>query len=117
MVGGQALDLSLESSGAAGLEALEDMHRSGGRGFEIFESSLPVAGVDGTLARRMRGTAAEGRVHAKTGTISGVSNLAGYVTTTSGRHLAFAIMVQNYVGSSAPWRELQDSFCVQLAEL
>ena len=99
------------------VRTLEDMHRVGGRGFEVFETSLPVAGEDGTLSRRMRGTAAEGRVHAKTGTISGVSNLAGYVTTESGRKLAFAIMVQNYVGSSKPWRELQDAFCVQLAEL
>jgi len=99
------------------VRTLEDMHRIGGRSFEVFETSLPIAGVDGTLRRRMLETPAKGRVHAKTGTISGVSNLAGYVTTESGRKLAFAIMVQNYVGSSKPWRELQDAFCVQLAEL
>lgn len=99
------------------VRTLEDMYRIGGRSFEVFETSLPIAGVDGTLRQRMLETAAKGRVHAKTGTISGVSNLAGYVTTESGRNLAFAIMVQNYVGSAKPWRELQDAFCVELAEL
>lgn len=96
---------------------LVDMHRRGGAGLELFERSLPVAGVDGTLASRMRGTPAEGRVRAKTGTISGVSGLAGYVTTVSGRPLAFAILVQNFVGPAAPWRDLQDSFCARLAAL
>jgi len=99
------------------VRTLEDMHRVGGRSREVFVQSLPVAGKDGTLANRMQGTVAEGRVQAKTGTISGVSNLAGYVTTKSGRRLAFAILVQNFVGSAAPWRALQDSFCARLAEL
>ncbi|MGE3173493.1 MAG: D-alanyl-D-alanine carboxypeptidase/D-alanyl-D-alanine-endopeptidase [Planctomycetota bacterium] len=96
---------------------LVDMHRRGGRTFEVFRQSLPVAGEDGTLSNRMRDTEAHGRVRAKTGTISGVSNLAGYVDTASGRHLAFAILVQNFVGSSTPWRSVQDDLCVRLAEL
>jgi D-alanyl-D-alanine carboxypeptidase/D-alanyl-D-alanine-endopeptidase (penicillin-binding protein 4) len=99
------------------VRTLMDMHRRGGRAFDVFVDSLPVAGVDGTLARRMRGTAAEGRVRAKTGTISGVSNLAGYVTTESGRRLGFAILVQNFVGESKPWRALQDELCAALAAL
>ncbi|WP_306847919.1 D-alanyl-D-alanine carboxypeptidase/D-alanyl-D-alanine endopeptidase [Luteibacter jiangsuensis] len=57
---------------------------------------LPVAGVDGTLAGRMRGTAAEGHVVAKTGSMSFVNALAGYVTTRSGQRLAFAILLNNY---------------------
>jgi len=57
---------------------------------------LPVAGVDGTLARRMRGTAAEGNVVAKTGSMTYVNALAGYVTTKSGQRLAFAILLNNY---------------------
>lgn len=96
---------------------LVDMHRSGGPGYALFERSLPIAGVDGTLTSRMRGTSAEGRVRAKTGTLSGVSGLAGYVTTMSGRRLAFAVLVQNFVGPAAPWRALQDSFCVRLAAM
>ncbi|MCR9243898.1 MAG: D-alanyl-D-alanine carboxypeptidase/D-alanyl-D-alanine-endopeptidase [bacterium] len=99
------------------VRTLADMHRRGGRAFEVFAASLPIAGRDGTLRQRMQGTAAEDRIRAKTGTISGVSNLAGYVTTRSGRHLAFAILTQNFVGSAKPWRELQDRFCVCLTDL
>jgi D-alanyl-D-alanine carboxypeptidase/D-alanyl-D-alanine-endopeptidase (penicillin-binding protein 4) len=96
---------------------LAEMWRLEGAPRDTFVGSLPVAGEDGTLRRRMVDTPAAGRVRAKTGTISGVSNLAGYLTTTSGRHLAFAILVQNFVGSSAPWRTLQDELCATLAEL
>ena len=99
------------------VELLVDMHARGGRGYDLFRSSLPVAGVDGTLAGRMKGSAAEGRVLAKTGTISAVSNLAGYVDTRSGRRLAFALLCQNFVGSARPWRQLQDELCAMLAEL
>ncbi|HET6807000.1 MAG TPA: D-alanyl-D-alanine carboxypeptidase/D-alanyl-D-alanine-endopeptidase [Frateuria sp.] len=57
---------------------------------------LPVAGVDGTLAWRMRGTAAAGNVHAKTGSMTYVNGLAGYVTSAAGEHLAFAILLNDY---------------------
>jgi D-alanyl-D-alanine carboxypeptidase/D-alanyl-D-alanine-endopeptidase (penicillin-binding protein 4) len=68
----------------------------------FFEDSLPVAGVDGTLEHRMRGTAAQGRVKAKTGTRRHVSSLGGYVSSVSGRRLAFSIMVNNH---TVPGRE------------
>ncbi|OOG48053.1 D-alanyl-D-alanine carboxypeptidase/D-alanyl-D-alanine-endopeptidase [Rhodanobacter sp. C01] len=58
--------------------------------------ALPIAGVDGTLIGRMRGTAAENNVHAKTGSMTYVHCLAGYVTTAAGERLAFAIMLNNY---------------------
>ncbi len=99
------------------VRVLVDMHERGGAQAELFRRSLPIAGRDGTLAKRMKGTAAEGRVFAKTGTISAVSNLAGYVDTRSGRRLAFAVLCQNYVGAAAPWRALQDRFCARLAGL
>jgi D-alanyl-D-alanine carboxypeptidase/D-alanyl-D-alanine-endopeptidase (penicillin-binding protein 4) len=57
-----------------------------------FRASLPVAGVDGTLKARMKGTPAEGRVLAKTGTLALVNALAGYVTTAGGETLAFAAL-------------------------
>lgn len=63
-----------------------------------FRDSLPVAGVDGTLEHRMRGTPAQGRVAAKTGTIRHVNALDGYVTTRSGERLAFAIVVNHHTG-------------------
>jgi serine-type D-Ala-D-Ala carboxypeptidase/endopeptidase (penicillin-binding protein 4) len=58
--------------------------------------ALPIAGVDGTLQWRMRNTAAENNVHAKTGSMSFVHCLAGYVTNGDGERLAFAIMLNNY---------------------
>ncbi|MFK7739883.1 MAG: D-alanyl-D-alanine carboxypeptidase/D-alanyl-D-alanine-endopeptidase [Planctomycetota bacterium] len=94
---------------------LVDMDAVGGESQELFRRSLPIAGVDGTLASRMKATAAEGRVFAKTGTVSAVSNLAGYIDTKSGRRLAFAIMCQSFVGSAKPWRDLQDRICASLA--
>lgn len=62
----------------------------------VFRDALPIAGVDGTLRNRMRGTPAENNVRAKTGSLSSASSLAGYVTTAAGEKLAFAIMVNNY---------------------
>jgi D-alanyl-D-alanine carboxypeptidase/D-alanyl-D-alanine-endopeptidase (penicillin-binding protein 4) len=61
------------------------------------QAALPLAGVDGTLLGRMRGTAAAGNVHAKTGSMAYVHCLAGYVTTATGERLAFAIMLDNYL--------------------
>lgn len=58
--------------------------------------ALPIAGVDGTLIGRMRDTAAEDNVRAKTGSMEYVHCLAGYVTTATGERLAFAIMLNNY---------------------
>jgi D-alanyl-D-alanine carboxypeptidase/D-alanyl-D-alanine-endopeptidase (penicillin-binding protein 4) len=63
-----------------------------------FRESLPIAGVDGTLEKRMKGTPAEGRVVAKTGTVRLARALAGYVTTMRGERLAFAIVVNNAEG-------------------
>jgi D-alanyl-D-alanine carboxypeptidase/D-alanyl-D-alanine-endopeptidase (penicillin-binding protein 4) len=62
----------------------------------VFRDALPIAGVDGTLRNRMRGTPAENNVRAKTGSLSSAVSLAGYVTTAAGEKLAFAIMVNNY---------------------
>jgi D-alanyl-D-alanine carboxypeptidase/D-alanyl-D-alanine-endopeptidase (penicillin-binding protein 4) len=62
----------------------------------VYRDALPVAGVDGTLMYRMRATAAEGNVQAKTGSMTFVHSLAGYVTTAAGEHLAFAIILNNY---------------------
>ena len=63
---------------------------------QVFRDALPIAGVDGTLRNRMRGTAAENNVRAKTGSLSSASSLGGYVTTAAGEKLAFSITVNNY---------------------
>ena len=64
--------------------------------FDVFYSSLPIAGYTGTMRKALLGTTAAGRVHAKTGTIAGVKSWAGYVTTSNGHNLIFAIIVNNY---------------------
>jgi D-alanyl-D-alanine carboxypeptidase/D-alanyl-D-alanine-endopeptidase (penicillin-binding protein 4) len=64
---------------------------------DALRDMLPVAGVDGTLAGRMRGTPAAGNLHAKTGSMTYVNCLAGYVTSAAGEHLAFAILLNGYV--------------------
>ena len=62
------------------------------KGGAAFYDALPVAGVDGTLKNRMKGSAAQGNVHAKTGSFSIVSSLSGYVTTRDGQRLAVSIL-------------------------
>ncbi len=84
--------------------------------YKILYQSFPVAGVDGTLKNRMTGTPAQNNVHAKTGTLSGVCSLSGYVTASNGHLIAFSMLVQNYVGSSKIGREFQDEICNILAE-
>ena len=72
--------------------------------------SLPIAGEDGTLRKRMRGTNAQGNVKAKTGTVEGVSTLSGYCTTASGNLLCFSIMNQG-IRHTSTGRNFQDRVC------
>lgn len=83
--------------------------------FEQFRAALPIAGVDGTLRTRMRGTPAEGNVRAKTGSLSSVASLSGYVTTAGGEHLVFSMMLNNYPDASAVRRDSIDAIAVLLA--
>lgn len=79
----------------------------------VLYPALPVAGVDGTLKKRMKGGAAEGNVHAKTGTVSGVSSLAGYCRAANQHLLAFCIINQGIM-KNAEGRDFQDKVCEQL---
>jgi len=85
------------------------------RYFPTFRDALPIAGVDGTLRNRMKGTAAEGNLRAKTGTLSSVASLSGYVTTATGEHLAFSMMLNNYPDANAVRRESIDAIAILLA--
>ena len=60
-----------------------------------FRDTLPLAGVDGSLADRLKGTIAQGRVYAKTGSLGGVKSLSGYATTNHGDQIAFSILSNN----------------------
>ena len=75
--------------------------------------TLPIAGEDGTLRKRMRGTPAEGNVQAKTGTVEGVSTLSGYCTAASGNRLCFSIMNQG-IRHTSTGRHFQDRLCREL---
>ena len=77
--------------------------------------SLPIASIDGTLEKRMQDTEAQGKVRAKTGTVTGVVSLAGYLTAANGHTLAFAIINQG-VASSAIGRAFQDKVCIELCK-
>jgi len=61
-----------------------------------FLDTLPVAGLDGSLSERFRGTSPQGRVQAKTGSLGHVNSLSGYATTLSGDRVAFSIMANNH---------------------
>jgi serine-type D-Ala-D-Ala carboxypeptidase/endopeptidase (penicillin-binding protein 4) len=65
--------------------------------FAAFYDSLPTAGVDGTLNDRFKDTVAEGKIHAKTGTIEHVNSLSGYMDLPAGKRIAFSI-----IGNSDP---------------
>ena len=81
---------------------------------ELFPS-LPVAGQDGTLKKRMVKSPANGRVRAKTGTVTGVTTLAGYCASLNGHMLVFSIMNQGTL-KIAEGRNFQDQVCEILSQ-
>jgi D-alanyl-D-alanine carboxypeptidase/D-alanyl-D-alanine-endopeptidase (penicillin-binding protein 4) len=85
--------------------------------FRVFYDALPVAGVDGTIGKRMRGTAAQGNVHAKTGYVDKARSLSGYVTTADGRLLMFSALCNNYSVPTSAVERVQDALAIRLANL
>ncbi len=83
----------------------------------VFQNSLPVAGVSGTLKSRFRNTAAQGRVQAKTGTISGVVALSGYATPPNFAPLTFSILANSGSASASTMRSATDEMVVTLMRL
>jgi D-alanyl-D-alanine carboxypeptidase/D-alanyl-D-alanine-endopeptidase (penicillin-binding protein 4) len=81
---------------------------------EDYTASLPIAGVDGTLKNRMKGTPAAGNVRAKTGTLRWANSILGFVTTAAGEHLVFSLMLNRYY-ELRPAREDLDTIVVMLA--
>jgi D-alanyl-D-alanine carboxypeptidase/D-alanyl-D-alanine-endopeptidase (penicillin-binding protein 4) len=80
-----------------------------------FEASLPVAGRDGTLASRMKGTPAEGNARAKTGSMANVRALSGYVAAADGEPLVFSILANNFETAGEVVTKAADAIVVRLA--
>jgi D-alanyl-D-alanine carboxypeptidase/D-alanyl-D-alanine-endopeptidase (penicillin-binding protein 4) len=97
------------------LRVLDAMRRS--PHYQLFRDALPVAGVDGTIAGRMRGTAAAGNVRAKTGTLDMVRSLSGYVTSADGHLLMFSILCNNWMVAVRDVDRVADAIAVRLAQL
>lgn len=83
--------------------------------YDLLLPSLPIAGLDGTLKSRMYPGPAAGNVQAKTGTLTGISSLAGYCTASNGHRLAFCIINQGIM-RMADGRGFQDRVCRALCE-
>jgi D-alanyl-D-alanine carboxypeptidase/D-alanyl-D-alanine-endopeptidase (penicillin-binding protein 4) len=93
---------------------LGTMRRSFTTGPE-FVAALPIGGMDGTLRNRMLPPELHGKVRAKTGTMTAVSNLAGYLVTDEQDILTFVIMSEGYTGGADAMRRLQDDLLLTLA--
>jgi serine-type D-Ala-D-Ala carboxypeptidase/endopeptidase (penicillin-binding protein 4) len=83
--------------------------------FTAFYDALPIAGVDGTIQRRMAGTAAANNARAKTGSISNARTLSGYVTTAEGERLVFVLMANHFTVPSRVVDRTQDHIVERLA--
>ncbi|PKL83870.1 MAG: D-alanyl-D-alanine carboxypeptidase/D-alanyl-D-alanine-endopeptidase [Ignavibacteriae bacterium HGW-Ignavibacteriae-3] len=79
--------------------------------FTKLYESFPISGFDGTLSSRMNNSVIYKKVHAKTGTISGVSSLSGYIESSNNHLIAFSILIQNFTGGAGKARAVQDEIC------
>jgi len=83
---------------------------------ELFRATLPIAGEDGTLTRRMRDTPAAGRIQAKTGTLESVNGLSGYATTLHGTQLVFSMFGNTHNLRGREATSVLDALCVAMVE-
>lgn len=83
----------------------------------IYRASLPIAGVTGTLRNRFRNTAAQGKLRAKTGSMSGVSSLSGYLDVSGYQPIVFSIIVNQSDQSAVVLRHAIDEIVVLLTRL
>ena len=95
------------------MRVLDAMRRSPNA--DAWLASLPIAGVDGTIRNRMRGTPAQGNVRAKTGTLDKTRSLSGYMNTADGRLLMFSFLCNAFTTPNAAVERVQDTILVTLA--
>ncbi|MGB2622940.1 MAG: D-alanyl-D-alanine carboxypeptidase/D-alanyl-D-alanine-endopeptidase [Candidatus Acidiferrum sp.] len=84
--------------------------------FARYYASLPVAGVDGSLQDRMKGTVAEGRIHAKTGSVQHVRTLSGFAELPDGRRLIFSFLSDNQGGKNHEAADALNALCVAMIQ-
>ena len=89
----------------------------GDSAFRVFYDALPIGGVDGTIASRMKGTPAAGNVRAKTGTVDKARSLSGYVTTADGELLVFSMLCNNFTVPTRAVERVQDAVMARLASM
>jgi D-alanyl-D-alanine carboxypeptidase/D-alanyl-D-alanine-endopeptidase (penicillin-binding protein 4) len=82
---------------------------------QLYRDALPVAGVDGTIGNRMRGTPAQGNAQAKTGTLDKARALSGYVTTADGHLVLFSLLANNFTVPTREVERVQDLLVSTLA--
>ena len=83
----------------------------GSRDREVWLQSLPIGGVGGSLQHRFHNMVGADRIHAKTGSISHVNTLSGYIETEKHEWLAFSVMVNGTVAPDSQVHDFLDSFC------
>ena len=96
----------------AAIELLVYMARS--PHFPAYLDSLPVSGVDGTLAHRLSEEEVKGRIHAKTGSVEHVNTLSGYIDLPSGKRLVFSIMANNHALANKAGQDTLDAIVVEI---
>jgi D-alanyl-D-alanine carboxypeptidase/D-alanyl-D-alanine-endopeptidase (penicillin-binding protein 4) len=97
------------------VRVLEAMRRA--PTFQVYYDAMPIAGVDGTIRNRMRGTPAQGNVHAKTGSVALARSLSGYVTTANQRMLVFSFLCNNWTVPVREVERVQDAIAARLASM
>jgi serine-type D-Ala-D-Ala carboxypeptidase/endopeptidase (penicillin-binding protein 4) len=85
--------------------------------FHVFYDALPIAGLDGSLRNRMKGTAAAGKIHAKTGSIANARSLSGYALTADNHMLIFSLLANNWITSQSAVDSVHNRIAVMLASL
>ena len=84
--------------------------------FSSFKHSFPIAGVDGSLAYRMKATSLKGNFLGKTGYVTGARTLSGYLTTSSGQVIAVSLATNNFLGKTRPIDKVHEQILLYLYE-
>jgi len=116
LVNGSGLSPKNVMTAAQFIEVLKYGYRS----FEIFPEyigSMGIVGVDGTVDKRLKGTIAQGRVRAKTGSLKGVAALSGYINTLSNETLAFSFLMNDPKNRNKLMKSLQDKMLLMLCQV